>query len=141
MQTFPARFRHILLLLLIWNVFLPWYLLERPLGIVKGYIAYARVWAEIFSFKFLLLTLFSPWKHLTEEYPANSLALGRVLYVFSVNSVARCVGLTVRLITLCIGLIVQMILFAIALMYLVVWYAFPLFVVAGLQYIVFRLLW
>ena len=112
------------------RTFLPWYYLERPRQIILLYIAYARTFAEIFSFLFLVKTLISPWKSITDSYPSNMLQLGKIIQVLTLNMTARGVGFVIRIVTICIGLCVQVAVLAFFLCYLILWISFPALAVA-----------
>ena len=58
-------------------MFLSWYYLEAPLNIVRAYAAYARAFAEIVPFGFLLLTLLSPWKNIVDRSPMHGMCIVR----------------------------------------------------------------
>ena len=111
--------------------FVPWYYRERPRQIVKTYHAYARAFLQIFSIFFLLRTLFSPWKAITDVYPARGFNLEAILSVFALNATARLIGAVIRLTTIIFGIFLQMLMLVGVVLWLLVWLLFPFFLVAS----------
>ena len=137
--SYPSS-RPAVLLSLFWNTFLSWYLLTRPLQIIQTYFAYARTFWEMLSITFLLKTLISPWKNLTDAYPKNSLNLSQLAQTFTMNCTARMIGLIIRLSTIIIGLLVQIALLAFFIIYFLFWMTFPVIAVIGIQYLILTIL-
>ncbi len=113
-------------------LFLTWYYLEAPIAIVRGALAYARAFAEIVPFGFLLLTLFSPWKNIVDRTVIHGIDLEKIGEKLSLALLARLVGCIVRILTLALGLLSEGVLFAITSLYLSIWLAFPVFWFVGL---------
>ena len=114
------------------RLLLPWYFLERPRDIARTYLSYAAVFSEVFSFLFLLRTLFSPWKNIRDSYPNRGFNLTLILQAWTFNIVTRAIGAVIRLGAIIIGIALQLLLLGGFLLYLVLWLFFPLFLGAGL---------
>lgn len=115
--------------------FLSWYLVEVPFHIIRGYVLYAKAFMEIFSIIFLLRTLFSPWKSITDPYPDNKLNLGAIAYTFSLNCTTRAVGFAVRIIAIAFSIAMQVILLVVFSVSLVFWLAFPVMFAYGIGFL------
>ncbi|MSR68134.1 hypothetical protein EXS65_04940 [Candidatus Peribacteria bacterium] len=115
-------------------LFFHWYYLEAPAGILRGYAAYARSFAEIFPFLFLLRTLFSPWKNIVDRSPMHGIDLKKITEKLSLGLLACMVGFFVRILTILLGLIAEMLLLAATILYLTVWLTFPILLVLGTAY-------
>ncbi len=111
--------------------FVHWYLLEKPVRILKAYWAYAKACNEVFSFGFLLRTLFSPWKQITENYPNKGFDLGRIGQAFTLNIITRIIGCIFRLSAFLIGVFIQLLLLAGFLSFFLAWLLFPVLFVWG----------
>lgn len=118
------------------RLLLPWYFLGRPQNIVQRYIAYAEVCAEMFSFIFLLRTLFAPWKNIRDDYPVRGFQLGKILETLTFNVVTRVIGALIRLSAIVIGLCIQLLLFVGFAIYLVVWVTFPILFIVGIFFVI-----
>lgn len=105
--------------------FLLWFFLFEPQRLLRQYAAYARALLEIISISFLLRTLISPWKGITENYPSRGIQWDKMMQAFTLNVVTRFIGMIIRLATLAIALSLQILLLALFLLRLVLWYAFP----------------
>lgn len=124
--------RPVLLADLFLRSFLPWYYMDKPQAIVRNYVRYFVVLAEIFSIPFLVRTLLSPWKNILAEYPAEGIQIVPILEAFSLNTVTRLIGATIRLATIIIGIAVQLLCFGLFAGYLLAWYAFPAIIIFAL---------
>ncbi|MBI3619403.1 hypothetical protein HY213_05220 [Candidatus Peregrinibacteria bacterium] len=118
---------------LIIDVFIPWYAVEMPKTIIKHYVAYARTIASIFSFLFLLKTLFAPWKNIHDEYPENLFNFYRVADALALNCITRIIGFLFRSVTILLGLLLEIITFAFFAGFLMLWIVFPFLLVPPLQ--------
>lgn len=114
--------------------FLPWYFYEEPKHIIKTYIAYAAAFLEIISIPFLLRTLVSPWKSITDEYEVKGFNFSELAQSLTLNVTSRVIGLLFRSITLIIGTVAQLVLLAFFLAYFVLWILYPGLLVAGIAY-------
>jgi hypothetical protein len=114
--------------------FLPWYFYEEPKHIIKTYIAYAAAFLEIISIPFLLRTLLSPWKSITDEYEMKGFNFSELAQSLTLNVTSRVIGLLFRSITLIIGTAAQLVLFVFFLAYFVLWILYPGLLVAGIAY-------
>ncbi len=111
--------------------FLPWVLVEEPRNILRAYREYASAFLDILSIPFLLRTLVSPWKGITEEMP-SIVAWDKFLQAFFVNLVTRMIGMVIRLLAIILSLVMQMLLFALFLVLFVGWFIFPLIAIGVL---------
>lgn len=109
-----------------WSAFPAWYLWKKPLKIVLTTLKYMGAFAEIFSFLFLLRTMFAPWKSITEHYAVRGINLELFMQAFTLNATSRVIGAVIRLFAIALGLVVQIIIASIGIGLLIVWYAFPL---------------
>lgn len=134
MRTALTHIR-LLTLLLHLRAFARWYVWEQPLWIVRRYREYATVFAEIFSFRFLLRTFFSPWKNIVDRYPAHGFQIGLIAQAFVLNCTSRLIGMIFRTVALLLGVVVECALFFAALLYLVFWVSYPVIIVTGVLFI------
>ncbi|PIQ76656.1 hypothetical protein COU78_05175 [Candidatus Peregrinibacteria bacterium CG10_big_fil_rev_8_21_14_0_10_49_24] len=114
--------------------FLPWYFFEEPKHIVKNYIAYAAAFLEIISIPFLLRTLVSPWKSITDEYEVKGFNFSELAQSLTLNVTSRVIGFLFRSITLVIGIAAQILLFLFYLAYFIAWILYPGVLVAAIAY-------
>ncbi len=121
------------------EIFFPWYFVEAPLGIVKSYGRYAKAFLEIFSFPFLLRTLFSPWKNLTDAYPKNLLNTEAFFEALTLNCLSRVIGCIFRLVMMAMGIVVQVLCLLLFVASLLLWITFPLLFLFGLAFLTYRL--
>ncbi len=96
------------------------------------YGAYAKAFYNVFSFTFLLKTLFAPWKKISDDYPDKGLNVRAITETFFLNLTARGIGLIVRMGTMVVGIVVQLAVAALFLSYLLVWIFFPVLAIAGI---------
>ena len=115
--------------------FLRWYFWKRPCFIAKTYVAYLRAMVEIFSFVFLLRTLFSPWKQITSSPAKSILHFSEWGQALTLNIVSRTIGFLFRTIMLCIGTVVTLILTIVYALYFVAWLLFPILFFVGLFFL------
>lgn len=114
--------------------FVQWYFFVQPKKIVQSYFAYFRAFLEIFSFVFLLRTLFAPWKQISEALPSKGFNIGLIAQAFTLNMVSRTIGLLFRTCTICIGIFFLFGLTFVFATFLVIWLTFPLLFWVGLTY-------
>lgn len=113
---------------------------SAPKKIVLRYWAYATTLWSMFSFVFLLKTLFSPWKNITEAYPSNKLDLVRIMQALTMNMTARGVGFVIRLMTIVMGIFIELAVLAYYVVYLALWITFPIIFVYSIQYLALSLI-
>ncbi len=111
-----------------------WYVLQAPLAIVRGTLAYMRAIAEIIPFGFLLLTLLSPWKNIVDRRPMHGIDLKKITEKLSLGLLARLVGCVVRLLTIALGLVFEIFVIIAGILMLAVWLAFPVIFVLGISF-------
>jgi hypothetical protein len=117
------------------GMFVRWYLAEVPVGIVRGYVAYAYALSEAFSILFLLRTLFSPWKNIVDAYPTKGFNLERILETLALNMTARGIGAVIRITVILAGIAMQVACLAVTAALLVLWLFFPVLSVGGVAYV------
>ncbi len=116
------------------QAFIVWFLFEKPISIIKNSLAYMRATADIFSFSFLLKTLFVPWKNMIRDYPQKGFNPQLVMQILFDNMIARSVGAVVRIFTIFTGIMIELMILIFALIYVVLWYTFPVLLFFGLIY-------
>jgi hypothetical protein len=96
---------------------------------------------NFFSFKILILTLFSPYKRLTERYNGG-LDLEQLMEALVINTLMRFIGFIARTFVLITGLVAMVLVLLFASLAILIWLALPfvliLFFVAGSISIVFN---
>lgn len=115
--------------------FIRWYFWKQPRSILLSYFAYLRAFVEIFSFVFLIRTLFSPWKQITATSTVKGFNLSMFAQNFTLNIVSRTIGFLFRLVTLTFGLISVVALTVVFGAFYVLWIGFPLLFWVGLGYV------
>jgi len=115
--------------------FLKWYFLEKPLRIVKTYWEYFAAFNEVFSFGFLLRTLFSPWKQITDKYPARGFNLGQIAQTFTLNVTTRVIGCIFRIVAFIFGMSMHLALLVGFAAFLTAWLLFPGIFMWGMNYL------
>ena len=114
--------------------FVRWYFFTEPQKIIKTYFAYVKAFLEIFSFVFLMRTLFAPWKQISEAMPSKGFNIGMIAQAFTLNMVSRTIGFLFRIFTISIGIAFLFALTFVFALFLVVWLTFPLLFWVGLTY-------
>lgn len=120
---------------LFFGTFVPWYCIEAPMAIIKGYGRYAWAFWEIFSFPFLLRTLLKPWKNLTDAYPARGLNLGAIFQTLTLNCMSRAIGCLFRIAMMGIGIVVHITCLMLFIIFLMLWIAFPVLLILGIGFL------
>ena len=115
--------------------FVRWYFWEQPSRILRVYFAYLRAFVEIFSFIFLVRTLISPWRQITDPYPARGFNLSQFSQTLTLNIVSRTIGLIFRSVTLFFGLASVVALTIGFGFFYMAWLSFPVVFWVGLTYI------
>lgn len=115
--------------------FLKWYFLEKPVRILKTYWEYCKAFNEVFSFGFLLRTLFSPWKQITDKYPSKGFDIGQIAQTFTLNVTTRVIGFIFRIFAFAFGLLMHLVLLAGFVAFFSAWLLFPVLFVWGVVYL------
>mgnify|MGYP006865011742 CR=1 FL=1 len=115
--------------------FIRWYFWEQPSRILRLYFAYLRAFVEIFSFIFLVRTLISPWRHITDAYPKRGFNLNLFAQALTLNIVSRTIGFIFRSVTLFFGLTAVTVLTVCFAFFYMAWLSFPIVFWIGLTYI------
>lgn len=116
--------------------FVRWYYGEQPRKILESYFGYLRASVEIFSFTFLVRTLFSPWRQITDTYEKRGFNLGQFAQTLTLNGVSRTIGFLFRSVTLLFGLCCVVFLTVCFAMFYMAWVAFPIIFWVGLSYVI-----
>lgn len=116
---------HPLRLLSVLAMFITWYVVEVPIGMLRTYRAYARALGEIISVPFLMKTLFSLWKGIADDYPEKGLDIEQYAATFCLNTFSRCIGCIIRLVTLVLGIGLQVLCFILFALALMAWIIYP----------------
>lgn len=106
--------------------FIRWYFWDQPMKIMRSFFDYLRAFIEIFSFIFLVRTLFSPWRQITDRYPKRGFNLTEISQTFTLNVVSRTIGFIFRSVTLLLGLIFIILLTVVFAAFYLSWLAFPI---------------
>jgi hypothetical protein len=106
--------------------FLRWYFWEMPSKIMRTFFDYLRAFIEIFSFIFLVRTLFSPWRQIKDKYPERGINIAAISEAFTLNMVSRTIGFLFRIVTLFIGIAFIITLTVAFAAFYLAWLVFPL---------------
>ena len=115
--------------------FILWYFWHQPRRIIRSYNAYRRAFVEMFSFLFLLRTLISPWRQITDTYQKRGFSLSLFSQTLTLNVLSRTIGFLFRIVTLILGIFFLLLLTACFALYFVVWLVFPVLFWIGVTYI------
>lgn len=115
--------------------FLAWYFGERPQEIVGSYLRYAGAFSESFAILFMLKTLLSPWKSITDEYPSKGINVEAFFATFFLNLTSRAIGFVFRICAIIMGIGIQLALLTGFAAYLAVWLTYPLLIVAAVPFL------
>lgn len=107
------------------GIFIKWYWLEMPYKIIRKTMQYVMVLGKIFSFIFLLKTLFAPWKKQLYTYPSKGFDLKHIFEVWTSNIISRIVGAFVRVFTILLGITTIVIAGFVGTIGLVIWVLYP----------------
>jgi hypothetical protein len=114
------------------GIFLIWYVKEIPRYIIENTIAYIRAISIIFSFSFLIKTLFFPWKNQLYAYPDKGFDIKHIFDIWIANSISRMVGCIIRLMTLIMGVILIIMVGFIGMGLLLMWIVLPIVFPVGI---------
>ena len=115
--------------------FVRWYVFDQPSKILKAYFAYLRAFVEIFSFSFLVRTLFSPWRQIVEEKTERGFNLQKWAMRVSFNMVSRTIGFLFHVITLFMGIVFVTSLTVCFATFYMLWLSFPVLFWIGISFI------
>lgn len=118
------------------RAFALWYAGERPREIAASYLRYAGAFGESFSIRFLLKTLFSPWKSITDDYPSKGLNIEAIVSTFFLNITSRVIGFVFRVATIILGFCIQVALLCGFSAYLLLWMLYPLLLVLAIPILI-----
>lgn len=107
------------------GVFIRWYWVEMPYRMIRKIYQYVLVLSSIYSFVFLLKTLFSPWKNQLYAYPSKGFDLKRIFEVWTANTVSRLVGSFVRVFTIFLGISVILFVILLGFLGILIWVIYP----------------
>jgi hypothetical protein len=115
--------------------FIHWYFWDQPKRILTVFFEYLRALIEIFSFIFLVRTLFSPWRQITDPYQKRGFNLSQFSQTLTLNMMSRTIGFLFRSVTLFFGLAAVVILLVCFAAFYLAWLAFPILFWVGLTYV------
>jgi ATP-dependent Clp protease ATP-binding subunit ClpC len=87
-------------------------------NLILNFVAFAF---HLFSFKFLLATLFAPWRRVVIEEKKPGFSLNRFFQNFSFNLISRFMGFIIRSLLIFLSLILALIFFSLGLLILLAW--------------------
>lgn len=108
------------------TTFFVWYFLEVPRDIFVGLGKYLKTITYVFSFVYLLRTLFAHWKGLRYAYPSKGFDITNIMQAFGSNMISRIVGAMVRISTIIFGCILMAVVTFAGIACFVVWLTFPI---------------
>jgi len=108
------------------TTFIQWYFVEMPIKLLKYIQEYISVLSYLFSFKFLLKTLFYPWKNQVYAYPTKGFDIKLIMQVLTANLFARFIGAMIRLITIFIGILSEILFVIFSVGIVVIWVLSPI---------------
>lgn len=126
MKALLALFGHPAVLTATGFSFLHWYFVEEPQRIVRRIWEYLQAFMEIFSFVFLVRTLFSPWKAITDEYPQKGFNLEHILETLTLNVTSRVIGFIFRIVVFVFGVGVVAAFCIVSVLFFFAWILFPI---------------
>ena len=100
--------------------------MEEPQRIVRRTWVYLQAFFEIFSFVFIVRTLFSPWKAITDEYPQRGFNLERILETLTLNITSRVIGFIARIVVFAFGAAVVAVFCVVSVLFFFAWVLFPI---------------
>ncbi len=104
--------------------FVSWYFLRRPSQIYQMAVSYIAVVLKLYSFPFLVRTLFATWRGISIAYPDNSWHIVEILQAIIMNTVSRVAGAIIRGFTIIYAIILILLIFFGSVSYLIIWYTF-----------------
>ncbi len=119
------------------KVFVRWYLVQRPAEIVRTYLSYAVAFGLMFSFVFLLKTLFAPWKGIRDAYPSKGFNPTAMMETLTLNITARAIGCIIRIFAMLIGILLQIVLLAGFSLYFFVWIFSPVIGLCSIPFLIY----
>lgn len=120
--------------------FVRWYWVTHPAAILRSWMDYVKAIGALFSFVFLLKTLFAPWKSIRDAYPSKGLNVRAFFETLTLNVTARAIGFIFRVCAMIIGVTIQILVSVGFLAYLLVWILFPLVLLAAIPSVSYLLL-
>ena len=104
----------------------PWVVVSVPLALMKGVMRAVKLWLEIFSVPFLVLTLFSPWKRITDLYHPSGFNISRWAQALTLNLTSRMMGAIVRCSAIVFSLACLVMIVSVYLAAMAVWIGTPI---------------
>src|SRR3989338_3065170 len=117
---------------------LPWYFLYEPWRFIRNYWGYARALNQILSITYLLRTLLSPWKSITDAYPTNLILIGKILETLTLNVTTRVIGCVIRSFTIVLAMLLHALLLAAFAVFLTAWLNYPFLFYSVVTYLLSR---
>lgn len=112
-------------------LWIQWYFLETPKGILKGWKNFLLFNLNFFSIPLLLKTLFSHWKkyYWTRQ---RGFSFGDYFNVLLSNLMSRFLGALIRITLIITGIILELVILIGGLIILIGWIVLPVLLIAGL---------
>lgn len=114
-----------------------WWYTQGFLRFLKYLKSFIVILADVFSVRILVRTFFQPWKR--DMSPTKGLSLDRIIKVWGWNLIARGFGMVIKGATFLVFLVIFLILLFIEIILIITWLLYPLVILGGIGYIVYRL--
>ncbi len=115
------------------SLWLHWYFLEVPGGILRAFGNFLKFYFHYFSISLLLRTLFSYWRRYRWSY-GRGFDLKRYLSTFISNTVSRFLGALIRSVTILVGLIFELLVLITGIIILLFWICLPIILIFGFYF-------
>lgn len=105
--------------------FLFWHYIRASKFILKAWFNFIAFAFHLFSVRFLLKTLFSPWRRVEIVSQTSGFSLERFFHQLTFNLISRSIGFLVRTILIIFGLLLAIFIFILGLFVLIGWQLVP----------------
>lgn len=113
-----------------------WYLIDKPLAILKAWKNLLLFNLNYFSIPLLLKTFFSPWRSYQWSY-GRGFDFKIYLEAFLSNAIMRAIGAFLRFFLIILGIALEILIFFLGIFALIIWFLLPLilvyFLILGFQ--------
>jgi hypothetical protein len=115
-----------------------WYLIDKPLSILRAWKNLLLFNLNYFSIPLLLKTFFVPWRKYKWPY-CRGFDLKIYLEVFISNSIMRILGAILRLFLIILGIVLEFFIILIGILAIIFWFLLPFILIAffilGLEFL------
>jgi hypothetical protein len=111
--------------------YLYWQFINEPKQILAITGNFLRFGNHFFSIKDLIVSLFDPWKKITEDY-GKQFDFATYFNAFTGNLISRVIGFLVRLLFIAGFFVFEAVILVCAILVLVIWLLLPLIIIAGM---------